>query len=56
MFPEFSKRKTRLTENGNFHLFSANGKRKWQNFRLFAANGNGKQTFTFLGRQMTNGN
>jgi hypothetical protein len=23
---------------------------------LFAANGNGKQTFTFLGRQMTNGN
>jgi hypothetical protein len=25
-------RKTKLTENGNFHLFATNGKRKWQTF------------------------
>jgi hypothetical protein len=29
-FPEFRKRKTELTENGNFRLFAANGKRKRQ--------------------------
>jgi hypothetical protein len=51
MFLEFRKRKTELTENGNF--------------RLFAENGNGKLPFVclkrkrklvFLGRQMINGN
>jgi hypothetical protein len=30
MFPEFHKQKTELTENGNFRLFAANRKQKWQ--------------------------
>ncbi len=30
MFPEFRKWKTELTENGNFRLLAANGKREWQ--------------------------
>ncbi len=29
-FPEFRKKKMELTENGNFRLFSANGKLNWQ--------------------------
>jgi hypothetical protein len=28
--PEFHKKKTKLTENGNFRLFTTNGKRKRQ--------------------------
>jgi hypothetical protein len=54
-FPEFRKRKTELTEIGNFRLFYANGKRKQQTKNKFAANGNGKRTFVFLGRQTING-
>ncbi len=32
MVSEFHKRKTELTENGNFRLFAANGKQKWPTF------------------------
>ncbi len=42
MFPEFRKRKTELTEDGNL--------------RLLAANGKGKPMFVVLGRQTINGN
>jgi hypothetical protein len=30
MFLEFHKQKTELTQNGNFCLFAANRKQKWQ--------------------------
>jgi hypothetical protein len=49
-------RKTKLTENGYFHLFFANGKTEMVNFTLFAANGNGTHNFVFLGRKTINGN
>jgi hypothetical protein len=42
MFPEFRKRETELTEDGNL--------------RLLAANGKGKPMFVVLGRQTINGN
>jgi hypothetical protein len=34
MFPEFRKRKTELTESGNFRLFAAKGKQRTSIFWL----------------------
>ncbi len=42
-----SIQKMELTENSNFRLFAANGKRETATFRLFAVNGNGKRQFVF---------
>jgi hypothetical protein len=47
--------KMELTENSNFRLFAANGKRKHQT-SVFAPNGNGKRKFVFLSQQRINGN
>ncbi len=51
-FPKFRKRKTELTENGNFVRFMQT---ETANFSSSVANGNGKRTFVFLGRPTTNG-
>jgi hypothetical protein len=56
MFLEFRKRKTEPKENGNFYLFTANGKLERQISGGFATDGNGKRTSVFLGRQIINGN
>ncbi len=48
--------KTEPTENGDFFLFAANGKRKRQNSICLPANGNGKLKFVSPGRLTTNGN
>ncbi len=45
--------KTELMEFGNFRLFTANGKRKWQTY-VFCSNRNEKWKFFFLGRQAIN--
>jgi hypothetical protein len=42
MFPEFRKQQMKLTENGNFHLFTANG------------NGNGKVSVCLLQTETEN--
>jgi hypothetical protein len=42
-----------LTKNGNFRLFAAKRKTETANFHLSSANG--KRKFVFLGRQTING-
>ncbi len=54
--PSPHPQKTEPTENGNFRIFAANGKRKRKTSVYLAANGNGKRKSVFLGRKTINGN
>ncbi len=51
-FQYFNIRKTKLTENGNFRLFAANGKRKGKLLFVFCKQ---KYKSVFLGQQTING-
>jgi hypothetical protein len=48
MFPEFRKWKTELTENGNFRLLAANGKRERQTSVLLKTETENGSFFPFL--------
>ncbi len=54
--PSPHPQKTEPTENGNFRIYAANGKRKRKTSVYLAANGNGKRKSVFLGRKTINGN
>jgi hypothetical protein len=45
-------RKTELTENDNFHVFAADGKRKWQTLFCFVQTENGS-LFSLVGKRST---
>jgi hypothetical protein len=47
----YIKRKAKLTENGNFRLFAANGRRKRHTSMCFLQTENRKRKFVFLGQK-----
>jgi hypothetical protein len=51
MFPEFRKWKTELTENGNFRLLAANGKRERQTSVLLKTETENGSFFSFFGKR-----
>jgi hypothetical protein len=54
MFPEFRKRKSELTEKGNFRLFDSNGKRKRQtSFCLLQKETESGTLFSLVGKRLT---
>jgi hypothetical protein len=48
MLLEFCKQKTKLKENGNYHLFAANGKTETANYSLLKQRETKKEVFLFF--------